>query len=267
MKRLALLCLFVPTLLHGQVKLSTLTRSTSVTGMNDSALTLVTDSATRTRAATIAQLRKSLSVFAFDSLLTAGNLNLTGARVTGTPTWLSAQGITLSTAVQPNIIQVGTLVSLRSTGLITPSSTVGIAGSTTNDTVQTLSIGEYRHHETAINTTIALSTGTYAVVDSVILSAGDWDCSGTALYRDTSATTTQLRANVDTVSANISANGLFRMSTLPIAFSAAVDTIALPTPLFRMSVNATQKVFLNLMAMFSTNKVYAAGGLRCRRVR
>lgn len=49
-----------------------LTRATSVTGLNDSALTLASDSARRTRAASIAQFRKALSVKAFDSLVATG---------------------------------------------------------------------------------------------------------------------------------------------------------------------------------------------------
>lgn len=45
-----------------------LARSTAITGTNDSALTLVSDSANRTRAASISELRKALAVAAFDSL-------------------------------------------------------------------------------------------------------------------------------------------------------------------------------------------------------
>lgn len=73
------------------IKLSAMARCLSTTGCNDSALTLVTDSAVRTRATTIAQFRKALSVHAFDSLITAGALNVTGATVTGAPTWATKQ--------------------------------------------------------------------------------------------------------------------------------------------------------------------------------
>src|SRR5258708_28049570 len=45
-------------------------------------------------------------------------LTLTGATVTGTPTWSSSQAITLSTAAQPNITSVGTLTSLTLGGAI-----------------------------------------------------------------------------------------------------------------------------------------------------
>lgn len=57
------------------------------------------------------------------TVASGGSLVLTGTTVTGTPTWTSAQAITLSTASQPNITSLGTLTSLgvgaiTSTGLI-----------------------------------------------------------------------------------------------------------------------------------------------------
>jgi hypothetical protein len=46
-------------------------------------------------------------------------LTLTGATVAGTPTWSSAQAITLSTAAQPNVTSVGTLTSITTSGALT----------------------------------------------------------------------------------------------------------------------------------------------------
>lgn len=48
-------------------------------------------------------------------------LTLTGATVAGTPTWSSAQAITLSTAAQPNVTSLGTLSALTVSGFITAS--------------------------------------------------------------------------------------------------------------------------------------------------
>lgn len=90
MKRLSLAFLVLVSSLGGAQSLPLLTRTTSTTGLNDSALTLISDSAQRTRAATVLQYRKALSVHAFDSLLTT-KLNLTGGTVTGAPTWSSLQ--------------------------------------------------------------------------------------------------------------------------------------------------------------------------------
>lgn len=90
MKILGTILLVTASHLASAQNLRTLTRSTSTTGANDSALTLVNDSASRTRAASLAQIRKALSVKAFDSLITT-KLTLTGATITGAPAWSSVQ--------------------------------------------------------------------------------------------------------------------------------------------------------------------------------
>src|SRR5689334_7410658 len=72
LRLLATLC-FEPTILGAQgIRPSQMTRTTSTTGLNDSALVVVSDSARRTRAATTAQIRKALAVKAFDSLSVTG---------------------------------------------------------------------------------------------------------------------------------------------------------------------------------------------------
>lgn len=54
----------------------------------------------------------------FASVTVTSGLTLTGATITGTPTWSSSQAITLSTAAQPNVTSLGTLtgVTLATTG-------------------------------------------------------------------------------------------------------------------------------------------------------
>lgn len=71
MRKLLAVLALLPSLLGAQ-QLRTMTRTTSTTGLNDSALTFISDSGSRTRAASIAQLRKSLSIKAFDSLKATG---------------------------------------------------------------------------------------------------------------------------------------------------------------------------------------------------
>jgi hypothetical protein len=70
--------------------LSNFTRATQATGLNDSTLVYVSDSARRSRAAVLPQFRKALSISAFDSIIT-GRLNLTGGTVVGSPTWSNSQ--------------------------------------------------------------------------------------------------------------------------------------------------------------------------------
>jgi hypothetical protein len=93
-KRTLFLVAVLASALSGQT-ISSLPRTTSTTGLNDSALVATSDSARATRAASLAQYRKALSVKAFDSLITS-KLNLTGATVTGAPTWSSKQTLATS---------------------------------------------------------------------------------------------------------------------------------------------------------------------------
>lgn len=57
------------------------------------------------------------------NLTVPGTLTLTGATVSGTPTWSSNQAITLSTAAQPNVTSLGTLTALTVSGAITMTAT------------------------------------------------------------------------------------------------------------------------------------------------
>src|SRR4051812_34936920 len=93
-----LLFLALPLSLSAQT-LPSLPRSVTGAGLNDSALTLVSDSARRTRAASLAQFRKALSLKAFDSLITAGTLRLTGATGAGAPTWSNLQSFAVGQRV------------------------------------------------------------------------------------------------------------------------------------------------------------------------
>ena len=97
--------------------------SGSVTGDN-----LYDLGATTSRPSTVYGYTGNFTTAVTSASLTATSaLVLTGATVTGTPTWSSNQAITLSTAAQPNITSVGTLTSLAvgaitSTGDITTTS-------------------------------------------------------------------------------------------------------------------------------------------------
>lgn len=65
-----------------------LARTTGLTVAMDTSVVTASDSIHQTRGITIGQLRKLIGVRAFDSLLTT-KLNLTGATITGSPTWSS----------------------------------------------------------------------------------------------------------------------------------------------------------------------------------
>lgn len=110
MKRL----LFVAALLvsafssSGGQSLGQLPRATVATGMNDSTLIYVSDSAKRSRAAVAPDFRKMLSLRAFDSLMTT-NLRLTGGAITGSPTaTFGAITVSSCTGCAPTVVDSAT---------------------------------------------------------------------------------------------------------------------------------------------------------------
>lgn len=70
----------------------------------------------------------STSTPTLSSVTCTSGLTLTGATITGAPTWSSNQAITLSTAAQPNITSVGTLTGLALSGKVTSYNNVSTAG-------------------------------------------------------------------------------------------------------------------------------------------
>lgn len=100
----------------------------STTGFGDSSLVITSDTLSSkttfvTKAVSVAQFRKSLSKFAFDSVLST-KFNMTGATITGAPTWSSTQTLntsgtsaTVTGATQAsittaaNLTTIGTLVA------------------------------------------------------------------------------------------------------------------------------------------------------------
>lgn len=64
----------------------------------------------------------------FVDVTITNSLTLTGATVFGQPTWNASQGITLSTAAQPNVTSLGTLTGLSISGSSTVSITQTGAG-------------------------------------------------------------------------------------------------------------------------------------------
>ena len=70
-----------------------------------------------------ATLPEWTSAISLATVIATSGLTLTGATVTGAPTWSSNQAITLSTAAQGNVTSLGTLTSLTVSGAITMTAT------------------------------------------------------------------------------------------------------------------------------------------------
>lgn len=130
--------LALPTLVEAQIGVTTkMTRTTSTSGLNDSALVAVVDSAKLTRAATVAQLRKTLARKAFDSIRVTAQSNLLGRTTIGDslitlavrPTADNATGLGTSAFRWSDVrANTATFSGAVATGALTPSSLTVNAG-------------------------------------------------------------------------------------------------------------------------------------------
>jgi hypothetical protein len=175
-----------------------------------------------------------------------------------------ACNLTLNNPVisSPNFI--GSLPSLTVAGLITPNSTVGIAGTTTNDNAQAGSIGEYTTNNTS---SVSVTSATPFNATSVSLTAGDWDVTG-CIYFDPAVSTTWTNpiVAINTTTATLPALPGFNVSFIKIAFTAG-QTAEICSPLARESLAATSTIYLIGQATIAVSSMTANGYIRARRVR
>ncbi|ANA34298.1 hypothetical protein [Ralstonia mannitolilytica] len=152
--------------------------------------------------------------------------------------------------------------TISATSTITPSSTAGIVGTTTNDSANAGSVGEY---QTATTTNTSMSNGVGANLTSVSLTAGDWDVQCSAYYHPAGSTTiTGLAASVSTVSANLGAFGA--TTYLQLTFNTGSGNYIM-SPVWRLSLASTTTVYCVGVAAFGTSTMQGDGFIRARRVR
>lgn len=179
----------------------------------------------------------------------ANNPTITGGSINSTPVG----------ATTPS---TGAFTTITASGTITPSSTNGIVGTTTNDNANAGSVGEYASNTT---TGTSLTTGTPANATSVALTAGDWDVSGTVFFSPAGGTTvSQILAGINTVSATVSGTGTFNQlnATLTTGGSQRYSS-----PVVRISVASGATAYLIVQSIFAVSTMTCDGMIRARRVR
>ena len=156
-----------------------------------------------------------------------------------------------------------TVSTLVATSTITPSSTAGIVGTTTNDNAQAGSIGEF---PTPTNlTAVSLTNATSANISSVSLTAGDYEVSGTCVFIAAASTTVSGDAcGVSTTSATLPAVGSYQSFNGSITTASTNGFIA---PTVRVSLASTTTVYLIGFLGFAVSTATANGYLHIRRVR
>lgn len=160
----------------------------------------------------------------------------------------------------PNSVAATTI---SATALISPSSTVGIKGTTTNDNAQAGSIGEYQVNST---TGTSLTSDITANATSIVnLSAGDWEVWGEAQFNPAAGTVISiLQVGVSATSATL--GGLGTKTLIQTTFTtAAAQTMA--SPRVRISIAAPTTIYLAVDAHFSVSTCTVDGFIRARRIR
>ncbi|MDR5772069.1 MULTISPECIES: hypothetical protein [unclassified Caballeronia] len=153
--------------------------------------------------------------------------------------------------------------TLSATGLITPSSTAGIKGTTTNDSAQAGSIGEF---PTPTNlSAVSLTSGTAANVSSASLTAGDYDVECTANFVPAATTTFgNIEIGVSTTSATQPGLGGYQLIQAPLN-TGVRQTIK--SGAVRILLASTTTVYCVATSVFGASTMTADGFMRVRRVR
>lgn len=155
--------------------------------------------------------------------------------------------------------------ALTFTGAITPSSTAGIVGTTTNDNANAGSVGEFPTPSDL--SSVPLTSGTAANGSSISLTAGDWDVSGSCLFTSAASTTSTIwTCGISTTSAtrpaSFSQENVLQLSTAQTNVGSQMST-----PVVRISVASTTTVYLVGMCAFGTSTETLSGKMRARRIR
>jgi hypothetical protein len=189
---------------------------------------------------------------------TWGAVALTG--VSGT--LAIANGGTGATSASVALSNLGAapLAGATFTGLITPSSAIGIKGTATNDNAQAGSVGEYA---SATGTSVTLTSGASANLTSISLTAGDWEVSGWAVVSG-GTTTTFAQVGLSATSASFDAAAGRYIGINASVTSGGVSLATLPN---RFSLSATTTIYLVGQAQWTGGTDSATGFIRARRVR
>lgn len=214
-------------------------------------------------ATTSAQLAGVVSDETGSGALVFGTSPTLTTPVISTPT--IANGTMSGTAITNSPISGngGSFTTLSATALITPSSTVGIKGTVTNDSAQAGSIGEYLTNSTA---TTSATSGTTLNATSVALTAGDWDVQCSAQFNPAASTVlSTVFTSVNTVSAT---NGSLGTATQIVNSGFVNGQIQIiESPVVRISLASSGTVYCPSYAGFTTSTLTISGFVRARRVR
>jgi hypothetical protein len=178
----------------------------------------------------------------------------------------SAGSLALRTNGTTTAVTFDTSQNATFVGTITPTQTGGVVGTTTNNSANTGSIGEYVSAQVTGSTT-GLTSGTAANATSISLTAGDWDVSGAIFANFGTGTATSLVvASISLTSATnqTATSGYCTYLQLPFTTAGGCGTTV---PTLRISISSTTTVYLVASIQFTGGTAGVGGFLRARRAR
>lgn len=194
----------------------------------------------------------------------AGNFTFTSG--TGASRTLTLQ-TTNSGSTAINTLVLGADSTVTPLGKIVPNSVKGIKGTTTNDTPDTNAVGFLQSHSTAANTN-SLTTNTPANVDSLTLTAGDWEVGGVVSFTGSATTSiTMLAGGTNTTSATVGSLGTYTRLENAAEVPGVTTDIVLVVPTTQYLLSTPTKVYLVVNQTFTASTLKSGGVLRARRVR
>ncbi|MFP3799428.1 hypothetical protein [Paraburkholderia sp. SIMBA_027] len=184
----------------------------------------------------------------------------------GATPWDSSNLASPASTASPTFTGTVTTAALTATGLITPSTTSGIKGTTAADSANAGSVGEYISSAVGTNTAITAS-GSAQNCTSISLTAGDWDVGGGAFFAAAagSGTWTGLYAGISATSVTLPSSAyLLWQVSYPTAITAN-EAGTVPTQ--RVNVSATTTIYLIVQATYSSGTMNFQCNLWARRRR
>lgn len=149
-----------------------------------------------------------------------------------------------------------------------------VTGTATNDNAAAGFIGEYVSSTTVVSKEISLTNNTGANVNSISLTAGDWDVDGVVYFDCGGSTVVSIMLGASSTSSGNydpsggSTNGAWN-SIVPSGAGTVLgaNQVGLVVPTYRYSLSSTTTVYLVAQSGFTTSTMKAFGSIRARRVR
>jgi hypothetical protein len=160
----------------------------------------------------------------------------------------------------------GSFTTISATGLITPSATVGIAGTTTNNSAQAGSIGEEIETVISSGSPVTLTTTIVNTVASIPLTAGDWDVSGEVWVNVGTGGATLMQAAISATT-GVPTNATSGSRNLLQASLTASTIQIIPLRPARVSLSGSASYFLLASMNFPSGSCSAYGNIWARRAR